>query len=236
MIGAKEDYVMDVAEAILSVDGIGVAIGTENIDYLTELYNLESIDAETIKSIYAEAKEKGPKYDTLTEALMDVGLLDADALYSTSFNYDSFVNCMISTYQVGTKKTIKELIELDDLAPGAFTFENNLNSIYNGLDNTHEFTSLLEVYNNHGLLETPILPDKTYVDVTETSLFDVMGMIIPQTTTMQTETPMIPTPTESHIDPVSAQEQGNNQPAVGIFGVVFLGNVYKVPVDTAEVR
>lgn len=171
MISAKEDYVMAVAEAILSVEGIGVVIGTENIDYFTELYDLESIDTETINEIYTEVKEDGPKYGTLTEALADVGLLDTDALYSTSFDYDSFIEGMLSTYQVGTKKTIKELIELDDLAPGAFTFENNLNSIYQSLDNTHEFASLLEVYNTHGLLAAPIFPAEMETDVSVPVIF-----------------------------------------------------------------
>ncbi|MBW6461657.1 MAG: hypothetical protein K0B07_01255 [DPANN group archaeon] len=214
MIGAKEDYVMSVVKAILSVDGIGVKIGTENINYLTELYSHESLNSETIKDIYAEAKEDGPKYGTLTEALADVDLLEIDALYSTDFNYDSFVESMLSTYQVGTKKTIKELIELGDRAPGAFTFENNLENIYQNLDDTSAFSSLLEVYNNHGLLATPVLPAEMNTEVS---------------------VPVIPERTpDITMQPTISQEYEYDK-LIGTFAFVAIKyNIW--PVETAEVQ
>ena len=236
----QEDYALHFASEILSVKGIGEKIGSIIVNEFTDLYGLGYIEKETISKIYSEVMEDGSKYDTFTEALEAMDLLNTDTLYSTDFNVDTLIEGMLSTYRWGSQKTMDEVSALglfDKNLYDEVLFKKELDKTYRDLEDTCEFASLIEVYNNHGLLAAPILPDKTYADVTETTPVDVMETLMPQTTTMHTENPMIPIPTESHIDSVSAQEQGNGRPVVGIFGVVFLGNVYEAPVvDTAEVR
>lgn len=145
--------IQDLAYEVLSTKDIGVELGMPIVNYLGEIYNLESyLDKDTAETIYSEVKADKPKYDTVTEALNELGLLDIEILEAEDFEYDSFVRDMLSTYQTGTGKTIKELIYMDSLIPGVFPFENNLDKIYRELDYTDDFTSLAKVYDNYGLL------------------------------------------------------------------------------------
>ncbi len=145
--------IQDLAYEILSVDDIGVKRGMPLVNYLGEIYNLESyLDKDTAETIYSEVKADKPKYSTVAEALNELGLLDIEVLEAEGFDYDSFVRDMLSTYQTGTGKTTKELIYMDSLVQGVFPFENNLDKIYRELDYTDDFTSLAEVYDNYGLL------------------------------------------------------------------------------------
>ncbi|NOQ55634.1 MAG: hypothetical protein GQ477_02390 [Nanohaloarchaea archaeon] len=235
----KADYAESLAAKILSVKGVGEKIGYTIVNDFTDIYSLKSIDKETISQIYSEVMENGPKYETFTEALNEMGILDTDALYSTGFDYGSFVEDMLSTYQWGTKKTINELIELDDITPDAFTFENNLDKIYRNLEDTCEFSSLAEVYKNHGLLTELILPTETPVDVMDT-IVNSQKDYMPQTATMQTERPMISMgvkDTEAPINTIAAQE-GTNRPVVGFFGISVGYGIYyeQKPASTADVQ
>ncbi|NOQ38325.1 hypothetical protein GQ472_05550, partial [archaeon] len=142
----------DLAYKILSVDDIGVKLGSLLVNNLGEMYGLEYLDEDTAKTIYSEVKADKPKYGTVAEALNELGIFDTEALEAEDLDYDSFVRDMLSTYQTGTEKTTKELIYMDSIIPGVFPFENNLDEIYRKLDNTDDFTSLAEVYDNYGLL------------------------------------------------------------------------------------
>jgi len=142
----------DLAYKILSVDDIGVKLGSLLVNNLSEIYGLGYLDIDAAETIYSEVKADKPRYSTVAEVLNELGLLDIEALEAEGFDYDSFVKDMLSTYQTGTEKTTKELIYMDSIIPGAFPFENNLDKIYRELDYTDNFTSLAEVYDNYGLL------------------------------------------------------------------------------------
>lgn len=145
--------IQDLAYEVLSIKDIGVELGTPLVNYLGEIYNLESyLDKDAAETIYSEVKADKPKYGTVAEALYELGIFDTEALEAEDFDYESFLNAMLSTYQTGTEKTTKELIYIDSLVPGVFPFENNLDKIYRELDYTDDFTSLAEVYDTYGLL------------------------------------------------------------------------------------
>ncbi|MCK4927097.1 MAG: hypothetical protein KAS11_01410 [Candidatus Aenigmarchaeota archaeon] len=144
--------IQDIAYEILSVDDIGVKLGSLLVNNLGEMYGLEYLDEDTAKTIYSKVKADKPKYGTVAEALNELGIFDTKALEAEDFNYDSFIRAMLSTYQTGTEKTTKELIYMDSIIPGVFPFENNLDKIYRELDYTDDFTDLTEVYDTYGLL------------------------------------------------------------------------------------
>ena len=154
--------IQNLAYEVLSVDDIGVKLGSLLVNNLGEMYGLEYLDEDTAKTIYSKVKADKPKYDTVAEALNELGIFDTEALEAEDFNYDSFVRAMLSTYQTGTEKTTKELIYIDSLVPGVFPFENNLDKIYRELDYTDDFTDLTEVYDTYGLL-ADTLPMKEQV-------------------------------------------------------------------------
>ncbi len=154
--------IQDIAYEILSVDDIGVKLGSLLVNNLSEIYGLGYLDKDAAETIYSEVKADKPKYGTVAEALNELGIFNTEALEAEDFNYDSFVRAMLSTYQTGTEKTTKELIYMDSLVPGVFPFENNLEKIYRELDNTDDFTDLTEVYDTYGLL-ADTLPMKEQV-------------------------------------------------------------------------
>ena len=144
--------IQDIAYEILSVDDIGVKLGSLLVNNLSEIYGLGYLDKDAAETIYSEVKANKPKYGTVAEALNELGIFDTEALEAEDLDYNSLVKDMLSTYQTGTEKTTKELIYMDSIIPGVFPFENNLDKIYRELDYTDDFTSLAEVYDTYGLL------------------------------------------------------------------------------------
>ncbi|MCK5235004.1 MAG: hypothetical protein KAJ88_04115, partial [Candidatus Aenigmarchaeota archaeon] len=60
--------IQDLAYKVLSVDDIGVKLGSLLVNNLGEMYGLEYLDEDTAKTIYSKVKADKPKYGTVAEA------------------------------------------------------------------------------------------------------------------------------------------------------------------------
>ena len=156
-INALSYNIEDVASKILDTKGIGEKLGWLIVDDIGDIYNLGSPDSEEIHKTYRDVLKRKPGYSCVTEALKDLDFLNVEGLKEPEFDSNKFVEDLLSVYNYGVGTVVDELSYLDSVSCGVPSHDGNLDSIYNKMIYKDDFTSIVEVYDKHGLLVDPVV-------------------------------------------------------------------------------